>query len=57
MVVRKQEELVKNIKRNSMNRYVSPGVYVKEVDISTYYPPKNFKRMKKITKIFIQNAK
>ena len=35
-----------------MNNYVSPGVYVKEVDISTYYPPKKFRRKKKIAKIF-----
>ena len=40
-----------------MNKYVSPGVYVRDVDISTYYPPKNFKRMRKIAKIFTQNAK
>jgi hypothetical protein len=52
MVTRKQEELVKNIKRNQMTKYVSPGVYVKEVDISTYYPPKKFIRMKKVAKIF-----
>ncbi len=35
-----------------MTKYVSPGVYVKEVDISTYYPPKKWGRMKKISKIF-----
>ena len=36
-----------------MTKYVSPGVYVVERDIiSTYYPPKKFRRMKKIGKIF-----
>lgn len=50
--MKKQEELVKNIKRNQMNKYVSPGVYVTEVDISTYTPPKKLIRMKKITRIF-----
>lgn len=35
-----------------MNKYVSPGVYVKEVDISTYHPPKKFRRIRKIAKIF-----
>lgn len=35
-----------------MNKYVSPGVYVKEVDISTYYPPKKFIRIRKIARIF-----
>jgi len=39
MVTRKQEELVKKIKRNQMTKYVSPGVYVVERDISTYTPP------------------
>jgi hypothetical protein len=52
MVIKKQEDLVKNIKRNQMTKYVSPGVYVVERDISTYYPPKNFRRMGKIAKIF-----
>jgi hypothetical protein len=52
MVTRKQEDLVKNIKRNQMTKYVSPGVYVVERDISTYTPPKNFRRMKKISKIY-----
>lgn len=35
-----------------MTRYVSPGVYVREGDYITYTPPKNFRRMRKITKIF-----
>lgn len=35
-----------------MNKYVSPGIYVKELDISTYYPPKKWSRIKKIAKIF-----
>ena len=35
-----------------MNKYVSPGVYVKEVDISGYYPPKKWRRIRKIAKIF-----
>jgi len=52
MVARKQEDLVKNIKRNQMTKYVSPGVYVVEGDISIYTPPKNFRRMKKISKIY-----
>jgi hypothetical protein len=57
MVTRKQEELVKNIKRNQMTKYVSPGVYVVERDISTYTPPKNFRRMRKIGKIFEKSKK
>ena len=52
MVIKKQEDLVKNIKRNQMNKYVKPGVYVKEVDISTYYPPKKWRRIIKIARIF-----
>lgn len=52
MVIKKQEDLVKNIKRNQMTKYVSPGVYVKEVDISTYYSPKKFNRIRKIARIF-----
>lgn len=35
-----------------MTKYVSPGVYVVEGDISIYTPPKNFRRMKKISKIY-----
>ncbi len=35
-----------------MNKFISPGVYVTEVDISTYTPPKKFIRMKKIARIF-----
>lgn len=35
-----------------MNKYVSPGIYVKEVDISTYYPPKKYRRIRKICRIF-----
>lgn len=35
-----------------MTVYKSPGVYVKEVDISTYYPLKKYKRIRKIVKIF-----
>ena len=35
-----------------MNKYVSPGVYVVETDISTYTIPKNLIRSKKIIKIF-----
>ena len=50
--MKKQEELVKNTKRNQMIKFVSPGVYVTEVDISTYTPPKKLIRMKKITRIF-----
>ncbi len=36
-----------------MTKYVSPGIYVKEVDISTYFP-KSYppKKRKKIAKIF-----
>jgi hypothetical protein len=34
------------------NKYISPGVYVKEVDISTYYPPKKYRRIRKIARIF-----
>lgn len=34
------------------NKFVSPGVYVKEVDISYYIPPKNLIRIRKIKKIF-----
>ena len=52
MVIKKQEEPVKNIKRNQMTKYLSPGVYVKEVDISTYYSPKKWIRIKKIARIF-----
>jgi hypothetical protein len=33
-------------------KFVSPGVYVKEVDISYYTPPKNLIRIRKIKKIF-----
>lgn len=54
-LIKKQEELARNIKRNQMNKlnnYISPGVYVKEVDISTYYPPKKWIRIRKISKIF-----
>jgi hypothetical protein len=53
MVLKKHEDLVKNIKRNQMTKYVSPGIYVKEVDISTYFP-KSYppKKRKKIAKIF-----
>lgn len=55
MVIKRQEELVKNIKENQMNKlnnYISPGVYVKEVDISTYHLPKKYSRIRKISKIF-----
>ena len=52
MDIKKQGEQVKNIKINQMVKYVSPGVYVVERDISTYTPPKNFRRMRKIGKIF-----
>ena len=31
-------------------KYVSTGVYVKEVDISYYIPPKNLIRIRKIFK-------
>lgn len=34
------------------NKYVSPGVYVKEVDISSYTIPKKYIRIRKIKKIF-----
>lgn len=37
---------------NKLNNYISPGIYVKEVDISTYYPPKKWIRIRKIAKIF-----
>lgn len=41
-----------------MNKYVSPGVYVKEVDISTtYYPTKKWTRIKKIARIFCSENK
>lgn len=40
-----------------MNKYVSPGVYVKEVDISSYYPPKKWTRIKKIARIFCSENK
>ena len=33
-------------------KYVSPGVYVKEVEISYYMPPKNLIIIRKIKKIF-----
>jgi hypothetical protein len=33
-------------------KYVSPGVYVKEVEISYYIPPKKLIRIRKIKKIF-----
>lgn len=35
-----------------MTVYKSPGVYVVEREISTYTPPKNFRRIRKIVKIF-----
>jgi hypothetical protein len=34
------------------NKYVTPGVYIRDVDYSVYIPPKNYRRMKKIAKIF-----
>lgn len=34
-----------------MGKFVSPGVYVKEVDISTWEYPKNYQRKNKIAKI------
>ncbi len=34
------------------NMYLSPGVYTRDVDYSVYIPPKNYRRMKKIAKIF-----
>jgi hypothetical protein len=34
-----------------MGKFVSPGVYVKEVDISTWIVYKNIQRKKKIAKI------
>jgi hypothetical protein len=34
-----------------MGKFVSPGVYVKEVDISTWIVYKNVQRKKKIAKI------
>jgi hypothetical protein len=34
------------------NKYVSPGVYVRDVDYSIYTTPKNYKRMKKIARIY-----
>lgn len=38
-----------------MIKYVSPGVYVVERDIITpIYPPKKFRRIRKIAKIFIK---
>lgn len=40
-----------------MNNYITPGVYVKEVEISTYYPPKNWIRIKKIVRIFCSENK
>jgi len=52
--IRKQEDREKNIKRTMANKYVKPGVYVREVDYSAYTPPKNYKRMKKIARIFIK---
>ncbi len=49
--IRKQEDQVKNI-RKMANKYVTPGVYTRDVDYSVYTPPKNFKRMRKIAQIF-----
>jgi len=49
--IRKQEDQVKNI-RKMANKYVTPGVYTRDVDYSVYIPPKNYRRMKKIAKIF-----
>lgn len=34
------------------NKFISPGVYVKEVDISSYIIPNNLIRIRKIKKIF-----
>jgi hypothetical protein len=35
------------------NKYVSPGVYIRDVD-SSYTPPKNYRRIKKILRIFLK---
>ena len=48
-LTRKQEEVKE---KRKMEVYKKPGVYVKEVDISTYTPPKKWRRMRKIAKIF-----
>lgn len=37
--------------------YKSPVVYVVEKDIYSYTPPKNFRRIRKITRIFTQENK
>ena len=34
-----------------MAKFVSPGVYTREVDITTWEIPKNYRRKKKIAKI------
>jgi hypothetical protein len=36
------------------NKYISPGVYIRDVDSSIYTPPKNYRRIKKILRIFLK---
>ncbi len=36
------------------NKYVTPGIYTRDVDYSVYRLPKNYNRMKKIVRIFLE---
>jgi hypothetical protein len=51
--IRKLEDPGKNIRKMG-NKYVSPGVYIRDVDSSIYTPPKNYRRIKKILRIFLK---
>ena len=48
---KRPEELVKNIK-NSMKKFVSPGVHTIEFDTNTWTTPKQFRRKWKIAEVF-----
>jgi hypothetical protein len=52
-LIKKLEDPVKNIRKMG-NKYVSPGVYIRDVDSSIYTPPKNYRRIKKILRIFLK---